>query len=531
MIQIATGTQMRQADKAAIQGWGIPGMTLMETAGRALAAEVEKSAEKSFGKEVLILCGAGNNGGDGYVAARLLAGGGIPVKVFALSDPEKLSGDAAESWRRFEGAGGRADLIRDAKDLKRLENGLALADIVVDALLGTGITRPVEGLMKEGIQMVNLWRRDPFSHRRKLVISADIPSGVCADDGAVMGCAVEADRTVTFQRMKVGMMVEPGRFHAGLVRVADIGIPEEICRDAASDFFQLEMADAAEMLPKRPRTMNKGDAGKLLLIAGSPGMAGAAVLSARAALRAGAGLVKVCGALEVVRVVQVAVPEATCLILGEDVHTNCETVVREAELFDAVACGPGLGRSQETESLVKHILARVSRPVVLDADGINVIGQRPEILKKASCPLVLTPHPGEMGRLIGKSAKEVNEERIGIAKSFSSEYNVTLILKGADSLIASPEGRMYINGTGNPGMAAAGSGDVLTGIVGAFLAGGKTPQQAACLGAYIHGLAGDEQEKAMGEYGMVASDIARGVAQAIRLVLAGSEASGRHRPV
>lgn len=523
MIRIATGTQMREVDRTAIQERGIAGLTLMEEAGKALAAEICKEAEKSVFREVILLCGGGNNGGDGYVAARLLGEKKIPVKVFSLTDPEKLTGDAGINYKRYREQDNKIIWIQSKSDLALLRNSMDFSDVLVDAIFGTGLSRPVSGLAAEVIRLINLWRDEEVPHRKKTVISADIPSGVGADDGNVLGCAVRADKTVTFQCNKVGMLVEPGKSFSGEVTVFDIGIPEEVCEAKASEFFQIDAREAGKQIRKRPRQMNKGDAGKLLLVAGSKGMAGAAVLAAQGALRSGAGLVKVCACGEVVQVLQCAVPEATCLILGEDVHTNIEAIMEETKNFDAVACGPGLGKSEESRLLVEHMIKNTEKPMVLDADGINAAAADPNLLKEAKAPLILTPHPGEMGRLTGKSAKEVNEDRIGIAKSFSSEYNVTLILKGADSLIAVPEGRMYINGTGNPGMATGGSGDVLTGVVGAFLASGMKAEKAASLGAYIHGLAGDYEAETIGEYGMLASDIAMALAYAIKLT------AGEHR--
>lgn len=510
MLKIATGKQMKEIDRTAIEEYGIPGLDLMEEAGKLLTNEIFREAEKTISREVVIVCGGGNNGGDGYVAARLLMERGICPQVFSTVKPETLTGDAKVNYERFRELGFNVTVIQGWGGLNTLENALLMADLVVDCILGTGISREVSGLVKEVVDAINL--------SGKKVIAADIPSGVGSDDGKIYGCAVNAEKTVTFQMMKLGMMIEPGKSCAGEVKVVDIGIPDEICEKKAGDYFQIGRDDGKKFLRKRSREMSKGDAGKVLIVAGSKGMAGAAVLAASGALRSGAGLVKVAAPWEITNVIQIGIPEATCLVLGEDGHNTLDQIMNEARNFDAVAVGPGLGRSPEKTELIEHIIKNIRKPLVLDADGINAIADNPAVLKEAKAPVILTPHPGEMGRLIGKSAKEVNQDRVRIAKSFSSEYNVTLILKGADSMIAVPEGRVYINGTGNPGMATAGSGDVLTGIVAAFLAFGKDPEMAAAVGAFVHGLAGDRKVKTIGEYGMLASDIAAAAAEAILLI-------------
>ncbi len=285
--------------------------------------------------------------------------------------------------------------------------------------------------------------------------------------------------------------------------------------DEKQEIYVAEAKDIKKMLPERRFDMNKGDAGKVLLVAGSKAMAGAAVLAAKAAYKSGAGLVKVAAVWEVVQVIQYAVPEATCLILSDDANNNIRLISEEAKTFDSVVVGPGLGKAEETAKLVEHIIKTIPKPKLIDADAINLVSKNTAILKEAA-NVVMTPHPGEMGRLIGESAAYVNENRLSIAKSFASEYNVTLVLKGAGSIIACPKGITYINETGNSAMATAGSGDVLSGVIGAFLAAGRSAGESAVAGVYVHGLSGDICRQKIGDYGTTASDIAVFVAEALR---------------
>ena len=500
MQRVALGSRVREIDETAIRIRGRPGIGLMEKAGEKLYNSVMKTLKELNGRQCVIVCGGGNNGGDGYVAARLLRDSGIKEKVFSLADTKKLTGDALANFERDAAMGGETGVLDNEKTMEEFVSAAEEADVIVDGIFGTGISREIGGNAKRVIDTIN--------SLGKYVISVDIPSGTGADDGRIFGVSVKADKTVTFQMNKLGMCVEPGKSMAGKVEVEDIGLPEDLCREENGIVYIPEEQDAAKLLPKRNVLMNKGDAGRVLIAAGSRGMAGAAVLAARAAYKSGAGLVKVAAVWDVVQIIQAAVPEATCLILDEDVNNNIKLISREAEVYDAVVAGPGLGKSGNAVKLVEHIIQNISKPVLLDADAINIVSENTEILRKHRGPVVMTPHPGEMGRLIGCTAKEVNENRVRIAKSFASEYNVTLVLKGAGSVIACPDGEVYVNPTGCPAMATAGSGDVLSGITGAFLAAGLSVKDSAVLGAYVHGLSGELCDREFGEYGTTASDIA-----------------------
>ncbi len=521
MFRAALGTRMREIDSTAINRRGISGEILMERAGESLTDvilnKIEEETALSDKKKItekttdcVIVCGGGNNGGDGYVAARLLENAGKKVKLYSLSDPEKLTGDAKLNYQRYIDMKGEVTELKKewAPEIfkKEAENSLT----VVDAVFGTGLARTVEGLAKDVIESINSCS--------SYTISVDIPSGVSADSGRILGTAVKADCTVTFQMNKYGMCVQPGRDMAGNIIVTDIGLPQDLCDENRGTVCVPEKKDIVQMIPERRTDMNKGNAGKVLIVAGNRGMAGAAVLAAGAAYRSGAGLVRVAAVWDVLQTVQSAIPEATCLILNEDVNNNIEMISEEADNYDAVVIGPGLGKSRETGILVKYLLKNIKKPMVLDADGINLICDEPEILRKCKAPVVLTPHPGEMGRLLGISAGEVNENRPEIAQKFAAEYNIVLVLKGAGSLTACQDGTVYLNCTGNSAMATAGSGDVLSGITGAFLAAGIPAGKAAAAAVYVHGMSGDFCREKIGEHGTIASDIAEKTAEVMKVL-------------
>ena len=512
MERIATGTRMRAIDAYTIENGIVPGDVLMERAGEGLTRHLLEIIEENGLTRCLILCGAGNNGGDGYVAARLLKQQGIEARLYSTADPSRLKGDALLNYKRYSALRGEVRCLKEEGMMEAFRRDCREAELIVDALLGTGIDREVGGTAKEVIDAVN--EASPHA----VIVAVDIPSGVGADNGRIYGTAVKADQTVTFQMNKFGMAAEPGRSCAGIVHVEDIGLSAALCAEDEGVVYRPDAEDAAAMLPQRRPDMNKGSAGKLLLLAGSPGMAGAAVLAARAAYRSGAGLVKVAAPPEVVQVLHTAVPEATALVLSGDPEEDFRKIESEMKQYDALAAGPGLGQSESAGKLVRQLLEYIEKPVVLDADGINLLAKDLKPLMERTGPLVLTPHPGEMGRLTGKSPGEVNRDRLQTVMDFTTGYPAVLLLKGAGTLIRGPgkDSRAWLNPTGNSGMATAGSGDVLTGIIGAFLAAGLSAEESAVLGAYVHGLAGDLAAERLGEYSLIASDIAESVAQAIK---------------
>ena len=512
MERIATGTRMRAIDAFTIQNGIVPGDVLMERAGEGLTRHLLEIIEENSLTRCLIVAGAGNNGGDGYVAARLLKQQGIEPRVYSTADPAKLKGDALLNFNRWIALRGEVRCLKEEGVMEDFRRDCRQAELIVDAILGTGIDREVGGTAKEVIEEIN----EAAPHA--VIVAVDIPSGVGADDGRVYGTAVRADQTVTFQMNKFGCAAEPGRSRAGIVHVEDIGLSRELCEQDEGVLYRMDPQDAAALLPERRPDMNKGSAGKLLILAGSKGMAGAAVLAAKAAYRSGAGLVKVAAPWEVVQVLQTAVPEATTLILGNDPEESFRGIEEEMKQYDALAVGPGLGKAPETAELVRKLLKEIEKPIVLDADGINLAAKDPEMVKGRKAPLVLTPHPGEMGRLMGRTPEEVNRDRLKTVTEFTKAFPAVLLLKGAGTLIqgSGEEARTWLNPTGNPGMATAGSGDVLTGVIGAFLAAGLTAEHSAVLGAYVHGMAGDLAAETIGEYGLMAGDIADHVSLALK---------------
>ena len=513
MRPVLTAEQMRRVDARAIAELGIPGPVLMENAGRgaaeALLAALPERGLRARGLGVAIVCGRGGNGGDGFVVARRLKRAGARPEVWLAADPDELRGDAAVKFAEMRRAGIAA---RRVGDVATTAVALARADVVVDALLGTGARgRPTE-LVAALIEAINASGRP--------VAALDLPSGVPADGGAPAGSAVRAWMTPTFAGLKLGLVIGSGVELAGRVVVVPIGVPEaEVARDVHT--FLLDAGDVAPLFPRRARDSHKGTYGHLLVLAGSVGKAGAAGLCARAALRAGVGLVTVGTAASVQPTVAVLSPEAMTEPLAETPTRTVALQAREAittlaEARSAVAIGPGFGLDDETRSLVRTLVATLPRPMVVDADALTAVADQLDVLRKAPAPRVLTPHPGEMARLLGASVADVQRERIDVARSFARIHSVHVVLKGARSVVAAPDGQVSVNPTGNAGMASGGTGDVLTGIVGALLARGLEPGRAAMAAVYLHGLAGDVAAERVGEEALIASDVIDALGEAFR---------------
>jgi NAD(P)H-hydrate epimerase len=510
---VFTAEQMRRLDARAIGELGIPGATLMENAGRgaaeALLRAVPERGLRARGLRVALVCGKGGNGGDGFVVARRLKLAGARPSVHLAFPPEAITGDAALKYREMRRAGIAARLVADAG---ALASTLAQSDVVVDALLGTG-TRGAPGPPLTGlIDVINASGRP--------VVALDIPSGLPADGEAPAGSVVHAWLTTTFAALKTGLAIGPGVDVAGRVDVVDIGVPAaELTRDVTT--FTLERADVAPLFPPRPRDSHKGTYGHLLVVAGSVGKTGAAALCGRAAMRAGAGLVTVATSASAQPVVASLLLEAMSAPLPEtEARTVAmkahDTIAELAAARDAVALGPGLGLDDETRRLVRVLVREVERPMVIDADGLTALVGHLDDLRAAAGARYLTPHPGEMARLLGMSVADLQRDRLGRTRAFAMEHGVHVCLKGSRSLVASPDGRVLINPTGNPGMASGGTGDVLTGIVGALLARGLPAERALGAAVYLHGLAGDVAAERMGQEALVASDVIEALGEAFR---------------
>jgi NAD(P)H-hydrate epimerase len=509
-MKIATAQQIKNIDRRAIKEFGIPGPVLMENAATAVMTEMERFFDGLAGVRVGIICGKGNNGGDGLALARRLSIRGVAVRVALLASFSAVSGEAKVNLSILR----KTDVqITQNASARSLSDIIAWSDIVVDAMLGVGLSSPLKGLFLQAVDMIN--------SAGKPVVTIDIPTGINADTGAIMGAAIMADLTVTMALLKRGLVLLPGAKYAGEVRVADIGIPTEVVDKEKITVALLNRGYAWGMISPRELDTHKGDFGHLMLIAGSPGKAGAAIMAARSALRTGAGLVSVAAPNNIVPIVQSQITEAMCIPSAESIEGTLglgseEELLKAAVGMSACAIGPGLSTHYETVQVIRNLIQQLTIPMVIDADGLNAVAGFTDILKRAKAPVIMTPHPGEMGRLMGISSAEVQKDRLRIAAEFAAKYKVILVLKGAGTVVACPDGKVFINSTGNPGMATGGTGDALTGMIGGLLAQGYPAKQAACLGVYLHGLAGDLAAKEKSEMGMIAGDLIEKIPDAIK---------------
>ncbi|MDP3092355.1 MAG: NAD(P)H-hydrate dehydratase [Nitrospira sp.] len=504
MMLIVTAAQMQALDRRTIEEAGVPGTTLMERAGAGVVASLEHQLGALRGKVITIFCGKGNNGGDGFVVARLLHKQRAKVQVFTLAPATDLSGDAARMYRQLVRTAGKT-VVKPFTSTGQIQTILGDSHAIIDALLGTGLAAPVTGRYAEAIDIIN--------QAERLTVAVDLPSGIHADTGAVLGRAVKADLTVTFGLPKLGLFLNQGIDHAGRVEIVDIGIPPAYV-DATESRIRLITAPFVQTaLPPRRLSSHKGTFGHAGIIAGSVGKTGAAAMSAQAALRMGAGLVTVAIPASVNDVLEAKLLEVMTIPMPE---TKARTLSRAAldRLKDfiaartAVAIGPGLSTHPETIELVQALVRQLDRPSVLDADALNALAGRAALFTECTIPPILTPHPGEMARLVTESsAQSVNGDRIGTAARFARERGCYLVLKGARTVIAGPDGRVAICPTGNPGMATAGTGDVLTGMIVGLLAQGVASWEAACAATYVHGLAGDLAAETIGQTSLIARDV------------------------
>lgn len=491
----------------------------METAGTRTAQFLASNFSPIEHRRIVVLCGKGNNGGDGFVIARKLAEMGASPDVFLLADPSELRGEPADNFRRLASSRLLPRVIRDSVAWGEARKSLASANLIVDALLGTGLRGRVEGLFAQVIEDVN--RRDSG----RVIVAVDIPSGLSGDSGEVSGPAVFADYTVTFTAPKIGMLFAPASLHIGHLAVVDIGTPRELLEEISKSTIRwLEPWEFRSILFRRNANSNKGNFGHALIVAGSVGKAGAAALAAQGALRAGAGLVTVATPSPVLSTVAGFAPE----VMTEPLHaTPAGTIAREVFDFggfsailrgkNAMALGPGLSTLEETQQFVRSVIgSKAQLPIILDADGLNAFAGHTDALRGIGGMIALTPHPGEMARLLSATSKEVQECRLTLALKCASDWRAIVILKGHQTIIASPNGQAWVNSTGNPGMATAGTGDVLTGMLVGLTAqfGAKSWPLSLALGVYLHGLAGDIASTSAGGGPIIASDLIRAIPHA-----------------
>jgi NAD(P)H-hydrate epimerase len=484
----------------------------MERAGLAVVSKINELFFQNTGhkiqRKVIVLAGSGNNGGDGLVVARILHNQGKEVEVFLSAKPEDLKGDARINYEVAKKFGVRIYPIK--KFLSHCASRITRHCVIVDALLGTGLSKEVRAPLSDAIEKVNKMSSP--------VVSIDIPSGISSDTGQIMGCAVKAQYTVSFGLPKRGHLLYPGAEYTGRLYIEDIGFPEKLLKSDKIKVNLMQREDALSLLPQRPKYSHKGTYGHVLLVAGSRGKTGAAFMAARACLRAGVGLVTIGIPDSLTNTFQSRVTEEMILPLPDKGNGTLSYKAIEPILeflnqkANALAIGPGISMDDEISKLVSLLITESKVPMVIDADGINAIAGRSNILRKSKAPIILTPHPGEMARLLNShksqvTSKEVEKDRINTALSFSRKTETYLVLKGAPTVIATSDGKAFINSTGNPGMATAGTGDVLTGMISAFLAQGLTPQNASILGVYMHGLIGDIVAEKKGKHSLIASDI------------------------
>ena len=518
-MKILTAAEMKEVDRLSIERAGIPSVQLMENAGRSVAEFIQQRCGDITRRRILVLCGKGNNGGDGFVAARYLKQMGAEPEVVLCASAEELRGDAAENLNRWQALPGALRITASEAEREQAAPDFACVGLIVDALLGTGMRGSANGLLARAIHAVNA-RRTP----RSLVFSVDIPSGLIADTGEHPGETIMADYTITFTAPKIGMLLRDAPNCTGNLVVRDIGSPVELIEETGKgDLRWLEAREFEAFAAPRKAAGNKGDYGHALIVAGSVGKTGAAVLASWAALRVGAGLATVATPEPALPVIAVHTPEVMIEPLSATAAGTVSMRSMENGYFEsllqrkrALAIGPGLTTQKETQEFVRAAVKMRDGPrIVLDADGLNAFAGRAGELKQ-SRPIAITPHPGEMARLVGGSVPEVQANRISIAKKTAAAWNVIVVLKGQQTVIAAPDGRIAINPTGNPGMATGGTGDVLTGMLAGLTAEFSAVDwfHTICFGVYLHGLAGDVAFAEHAEAPLMASDLIRAIPRA-----------------
>lgn len=505
-VKVSTAEQMREFDRLAVEEFGIPSIVLMENAGRHVADAVRTLLCDSTGR-VAIIAGKGNNGGDSFVAARHLRDEGVRVSVLLLCNPADVKGDARINLDILLRTGTSITPVKSPDDLRLhfLES-----DLLVDAIFGTGLRGDITGLTAEVIELMN------SSHRP--IVSVDLPSGLDADTGKVWGTCIDASQTVTFALPKLGLVTYPGASKVGELIVGEIGIPHELY-----DSLDITLTGAdwvAARIPERSQTAHKGIFGTVAVIAGSSGLTGAAAMAAESAMRVGVGLCTIgvpeslqdLMAVKLTEAMTKGLPETPARSVSPDA---LEPALDLCEKATAVVLGCGLSTDESTQEFVKEFIRVERKPMVIDADALNCLACHPEVLSGDHGEIILTPHPGEMARLLGTTNDDVQSNRLYAVREAATRFRCVVVLKGSGTLVADPSGRVFINPTGNPGLSTGGTGDVLAGAIGGLLAQRLTPFDAAVCGAFIHGLAGDITASEIGMAGLIAGDVIQALPKAI----------------
>jgi ADP-dependent NAD(P)H-hydrate dehydratase / NAD(P)H-hydrate epimerase len=510
-MRVLNAAQMREADRRTIEDVGIPSLVLMENAGRQVVAAIEAIHPDLAERQVAVLCGRGSNGGDGFVVARTLLQRGIDASVFVIGDVAAIRGDARVNLDILGRLGVTVVEIADSQAWELHFSEISDCTLIVDAIFGTGLNAPLSGLMETVVADVN--------GSGIPVVAIDLPSGLSADSHELIGDSIEAGVTVTLAAPKLSLVLPPAEMRAGDIVIADIGIPAELIASLEGPRVELlTRAGMRELVAPRTPDTHKGDYGRVLVVAGSRGKTGAAHLAAIGALRSGAGLVTVATPASCQAIVASMAPEYMTEPIAEiGDELNPDVVDRILELArDVVAIGPGLGQGPSTRQFIKALVDRAPMPIVVDADGLNAFSGDPDALAgREGRHVIITPHPGEMARLVRMSIDEVQASRLEIARNFAAAHQLYVVLKGHRTLIATPDAKVFINPTGNPGMATGGTGDVLTGMIAAWLAQLLDAEAACKLAVYLHGMAGDLAEADDGEVAMTAGDVAAHIGDAL----------------
>jgi len=514
-MKVVNKKQMQEIDKKATLDFNIPSIILMENAGLISSLSLEKEFPDLKESKISIFVGGGNNGGDGLVIARHLFNQSMDINVYLLKEVDKFKGDVLTNLGIAQSIGVPIKEILHEDELEKEKVNILEAEIIIDAILGTGISGEVEGFLAQVINFLN--------QTNKPIVAIDTPSGLDVDTGLPAGCCIRARTTFTFGLPKIGLLLYPGAELAGKVSLIDISLPKQLLNDENIKVNLLLEEDIAPLLPKRAEDAHKGSCGKVITIAGSVGMTGAAVMTSLSSLAIGAGL-SILGIPEslnpivevkLTEVITKPLPETEEQTLSLNSYDKIMELVKNAT---SLAIGPGLGRNNEVVNLIRKLISKVNLPMVIDADGLFALVNNLHLLKDKTVPVIITPHHGEMAYLLGITMAEVKKDRLKIAQDFAQKYEVIVVLKGARTIIAAPEGNAYINSTGNSGMATAGCGDVLTGMIAGLLAQKVSVLDAAKIGVFLHGLAGDLALEEKGEYSLVASDLISKIPNAISWV-------------
>lgn len=516
-MKIVTSHEMKRIDRLTIEGYGVPSLVLMERAGLAVAAKVKDLFPPQPHQKVTVIAGGGNNGGDGLVTARILQNWGYRVKVLILAEKDALSLDCAAQYQITRHFGIKIEFTPTISNID------LHGAVIIDAIFGTGINKLVNEDLVKVFNQIN--------SSGTSVVSVDIPSGISSDTGDVLGGAIKADYTVTFGLPKRGHLLYPGAGYTGRLFVEDIGFDSRILQseDLKVNLIQKEIISG--MITPRQKYSHKGDFGHVLIIAGSAGKTGAALLSAKACLRSGSGLVTLAVPESLIDIIQGRITEEMTLPLKDSGKGALSSKAIDEILsfasgkIDAIAIGPGIGVTDDTQELIAQLVMNSPVPLVIDADGINSLSANPDILLQAKSSVIITPHPGETARFYSSAFKQeyktadIERNRLDVSAKISNEYNTYVVLKGVPSVITAPNGDIFINSTGNPGMATAGAGDVLTGMIASFAGQGLSPFNASISGVYIHGLSGDIASAKKGQHCMLASDIIECLSGAFNSIL------------